>query len=333
VLATEAPTLVQWIDMFVREHSEAKGLQPSTIREQRSAFRRYVIPALGESTPIDKIGTPHFYQLRGALTDRKLAPSTVKNVMSVLRCATLFFYERQGIDAPTIKVPAVKVPKRPPKFWEPPQYRALVQAAHEQGPVAVAMILLMGDCGLRVGEVIALEWSHLRWQPKPQIVIQRSFTDGHFGPPKNGTPRTVPMSARVTAALRSLVRPIGDGLVFVRELDGQITNMTRSAVSWIVCKAERSAGLPGKHDDGQLHRLRHTFITRVAASGAPARVIQELAGHASIATTLHYMHVIPGAKDDAIAALERFDAQEFGHAEGKIWAAPVRLDTETGAEG
>ncbi len=199
--------------------------------------------------------------------------------------------------------------------------------------MTLAMVLLMGDCGLRVGEVIALEWSHLRWQPKPQIVIQRSFTDGHFGPPKNGKPRTVPMPARVGDALRPLVRSIDGGLVFVRELDGETTHLTRSAVSWAVCKAERAAGLPGKHDDGQLHLLRHTYITRLAASGAPARVIQELAGHASIATTLNYMHVIPGAKDDAIAALERFDAQDFGHSEGKTWAAPVRLDTETGAEG
>lgn len=39
-----------------------------------------------------------------------------------------------------------------------------------------AALLLMGDCGLRTGEVIALEWDHIRWQPKPQIVVQRSYT-------------------------------------------------------------------------------------------------------------------------------------------------------------
>jgi integrase len=304
----------------VREHSEAKGLRPSTIREQQSAFRRYLIPILGESTTIEQIRTPHFYQVRGELMGRGLAPSTVKNTLSVLRCATMFYYQRQGLEPPSIKVPAVKVPKLPPKFWEPAEYRALVEAAREQGPAPLAIVLLMGDCGLRVGEVIALERAHLHWDGRARIVVQRSFTDGHFGPPKNGKPRTVPMSRRTTEAVRAVIKRVDTPFVLCREHDGAVTHLTRSAVSWVVCKAERAAGLPGKHDDGQLHQLRHTYITRLAAAGVPARVIMELAGHASLTTTLRYMHAVDGAKEDAIDSLERFDARESGHFPARVWA-------------
>lgn len=51
------------------------------------------------------------------------------------------------------------------------------------------------------------------------------------------------------------------------------------------------------------HSLRHTFCSHLALGAAPSRVIQELAGHASLATTLRYMHLVPGATDDAIALL------------------------------
>jgi integrase len=52
------------------------------------------------------------------------------------------------------------------------------------------------------------------------------------------------------------------------------------------------------------HSLRHTFCSHLALGGAPSRVIQELAGHASLSTTLRYMHLVPGATDDAIALLD-----------------------------
>jgi hypothetical protein len=59
--------------------------------------------------------------------------------------------------------------------------------------------------------------------------------------------------------------------------------------------------------------------------------MQELAGHASITTTQGYMHLIPGAADDAVALLAAFDALESGHLPNEIKAAPDRLDTNSGA--
>jgi integrase len=50
--------------------------------------------------------------------------------------------------------------------------------------------------------------------------------------------------------------------------------------------------------------LRHTFCSHLAMRGAPARAIQELAGHRDLATTERYMHVSPAAVDSAIRWLD-----------------------------
>jgi len=50
--------------------------------------------------------------------------------------------------------------------------------------------------------------------------------------------------------------------------------------------------------------LRHTFCSHLAMRGAPARAIQELAGHQDLATTQRYMHLSPAAIEGAIALLE-----------------------------
>jgi site-specific recombinase XerD len=50
--------------------------------------------------------------------------------------------------------------------------------------------------------------------------------------------------------------------------------------------------------------VRHTFCSHLAMRGAPARAIQELAGHKDLSTTQRYMHLSPAALDAAIRLLE-----------------------------
>ena len=51
--------------------------------------------------------------------------------------------------------------------------------------------------------------------------------------------------------------------------------------------------------------LRHTFCSHLAMRGAPARAIQELAGHANLTTTQRYMHLSPAAIEGAIRLLDQ----------------------------
>jgi len=71
--------------------------------------------------------------------------------------------------------------------------------------------------------------------------------------------------------------------------------------SWME-RAERAGGLPVT---GHIHRLRHTFCSHLAMHGAPAKAIQELAGHADLSTTMRYMHLSPASLNQAIRLLEQ----------------------------
>lgn len=65
-------------------------------------------------------------------------------------------------------------------------------------------------------------------------------------------------------------------------------------------RAQRRANMKDKGP----HTLRHTFCSHLAMRGAPARAIQELAGHRHLTTTQRYMHLSPAALQSAISLLE-----------------------------
>jgi len=55
--------------------------------------------------------------------------------------------------------------------------------------------------------------------------------------------------------------------------------------------------------DGNLHTLRHTFVSRLVMAGVDLTTVKELAGHASIATTMRYAHLSPDHKARAVELL------------------------------
>ena len=76
--------------------------------------------------------------------------------------------------------------------------------------------------------------------------------------------------------------------------------LTQKIVQDYVRRAVRRAQL----EKSGVHRLRHTFCSHLAMRGAPARAIQELAGHQDLATTQRYMHLSPAAIEGAIRLLD-----------------------------
>ena len=91
------------------------------------------------------------------------------------------------------------------------------------------------------------------------------------------------------------------------------TPVSRDRVIKAIRGAQRVAGLP----QAGVHVLRHTFCSHLAMKGAPARAIQELAGHADLSTTQRYMHLSPAATEDAIRLLDERQtgldrAEKFG---------------------
>jgi integrase len=172
----------------------------------------------------------------------------------------------------------------------------LTKAASE--PLWYAAVLVAVDAGLRQGELRALKWTDIS-TVTGKVTVQRSRWRNIDGPPKSGKPRSLSLTQRALKALHATRETKLRGpYVFSRAKDGGAFGA--EYMNETIDRLTRTAGL----NKSGWHTLRHTFCTRLAMKGVPPKTIQELAGHASLATTMRYMHVVKGAADAAIALLD-----------------------------
>ena len=253
----------------------------------------HLLPRLG-SKRLDAITTEDVQRLKRALSTK--APKTINNILTVLRTLLKAAVEWDVIDRVPCIIRLLNVPKPSAAFHDFDTYEQLVDAAGVTSPNAYLILLLGSEAGLRCGEMIALEWADIDLG-KRQMCVQRSEWDGHVTSPKGGRLRYIPLTVRLTAALREH-RHLRSPRVLSNK-DGE--GLTRKIVrSWV-----RRAALRVQVQNDGVHVLRHTFCTHLAMRGAPARAIQELAGHANLSTTQRYMHLSPAAIEGAIRLLDQ----------------------------
>jgi len=294
----EVPTLDTFGPRFIDDYAVANRQKPSGIAAKRTILSRHLVAALGAKR-LDAITTDDVQKLKHRL--RNHAPKTVNNVLTVLSVLLKKAVEWDVIERVPCTIRLVRAPKPSMGFYDFDEYERLLEAAKELGPSAHLVALLGGEAGLRCGEIIGLEWSDVDLV-KRQMCIQRSEWRGHVTVPKGGRLRYVPLTARLASALREH-RHLKSPRVLCLD-DG--SPLTQDVVGEHVRKAGRKAGVPASG----AHRLRHTFCSHLAMRGAPARAIQELAGHQDLMTTQRYMHLSPAALDSAIRLLERGDILE-----------------------
>lgn len=292
-----APTLEAFGPRWMEEYAKANGNKPATIDAKERILRLHLYPALG-SWRLDAIDIPAIQKLKLRIAAK--APKTRHNILGQL--ATILGTAKEWkilADVPKIDLPKLADPEM--GFYDFPEWTRLVEGARQAGAMQLAMVLLGGEAGLRRGELVALEQTDL-WGGT--VIVRHNEWNGIPGTPKGGNKRSIPMTPRLAEAVKA-IRHAGKR-VFV-QAKGKPAKVT-TLQSWLeVCC--RRAGLPISRD---LHRLRHTFCSHLALRNVAPKVIQELAGHADLSTTMHYMHLAPGSKADAIAALARGSGGDQG---------------------
>jgi integrase len=162
--------------------------------------------------------------------------------------------------------------------------------------------ILMLETGLRIGDVLRLEWADVTLEP-----IQGSrfgFLRVREGKSKNGR-RIVPLTDRAAAMLRARAESESAPYVFANR-DGQpylgtsLNHLHRDAFARKV-DGERVPIFAG---DFVLHSLRHTMLTRPGESGLDAFTIMRIAGHSSIVVSQRYIHPTPEAVERAFERLQ-----------------------------
>ena len=179
----------------------------------------------------------------------------------------------------------------------------------------VATILL--DTGLRVGEILSLEWTdvHLR----PAKGAKHGYLTVRAKNAKNSKARNIPLTDRVAEILRAQ-SPERNGYIFHRPDGSQLystwLDQQHSAV-------RESLKLP---KDFVLHSLRHTFGTRLGEAGADAFTIMRLMGHSTVTVSQRYVHPSPESMENAVSRLEalnRSKVQEGGTKVGTVQEAAL----------
>jgi integrase/recombinase XerC len=284
----------QLIEDFLEHLGDERNLSPHTLRAYRGDLDRFLAFLAGEylavtagkirAADVDPIAVRSFLaSLARSGVGKRSQARNLSAVRSLFRFAC-----REGIlqNNPATTVRSPKQPQPLPRHLRPGELESLLDAARGDKPLErrdLAILELLYAAGLRVSELVGLDWRDLDLEGRVLRVMG-----------KGGKERMVPFGVPAADALRRWLT-VWDEL---RDVDPQVEEPVflnyrgdrlgdRSVRRIIDRYVEKAAVASGVHP----HTLRHTFATHLLEGGADLRSIQELLGHSSLSTTQRYTHL------------------------------------------
>lgn len=300
-------TLAQLVDDYLRHLSIERGLSKNTI----AAYRRDLNSYLGylEKQGVHDASSITESEITGYLTAISesgiLSANSVARMLAGVRGLHRFWLFESITDGdPSSMVKPPKLPKRLPKAITISEIEKLIEASGpdpkklEDGEPDLARVRdraileLLYATGARISELTALNLDDL---VDPTMVRL-------FG--KGSKERIVPVGSYAQSALEVYLvraRPVlvkkgkGTPAVFLNQRGGRLS---RQSAWQIISDAADAAKIPSEVSP---HTLRHSFATHLLEGGADVRVVQELLGHSSVATTQIYTLVTVDALREVYA--------------------------------
>lgn len=278
------------VDRFLDYLTVERGLSRHTLEAYRRDLLRYVafLGERGTKNPI-RAGETDIAEFLGHLSSSEYAPgrrymaSSVARTLAAVRSFHRFLVREGDTPAdPAELVTRPRVPRNLPKPLTVEEMSALLEAPGVDGPIALrdaAILETLYGAGLRISELVSLD------------VDDVDLEEGSlraFG--KGSKERVVPLGRYAVRAVKAYLtrcRPVlatqrSRAALFLNQRGGRLT---RQGCTNIVKKMAKRAGLRKRVTP---HMLRHSFATHLLEGGADVRVVQELLGHASVATTQVY---------------------------------------------
>lgn len=294
------------IEDFLEHVALERNLSPRTVRAYRADLAGFLdfLAGIYLGEQADTIGPESvsaraIRAFRAELARRNLAKSSQARALSAVRSLFRWAHRSGRLDVdPATGVRAPKLEKTLPHHLRPGEVENLIDAAAVPTETAAArdddtlarrdhaLVELLYATGLRVSELVALDWNDLDSSARVLRVMG-----------KGGKERMVPFGRAAADALRAWLevwdarRALNDQArsdeepVFLHHRGGRLS---ARSVRRVLERADREAATPGGVHP---HALRHSFATHLLEHGADLRAIQELLGHSSLATTQRYTHV------------------------------------------
>ncbi|MHA7898794.1 MAG: tyrosine recombinase [Henriciella sp.] len=276
------------IEAFLEMMSAERGASPHTL----DAYGRDLLDASGylgghlcAANAADLSGW-----LQSLAKDGLAASTQARKLSSLKRFFRFLFEERDRTDDPTSKLDAPKVQRDVPDVLSRQDVDNLLSACADDARLTCLLELLYG-AGLRVSELVSLRLGDLPrrrlglWETRDMIIRG-----------KGGKERLCPLGAPALLALRNWLElrdgdkhGTGSG-AFVFPSRGKSGHLTRRRLAQMLERLALDTGIEPSRVHP--HALRHAYATHLLQGGADLRSVQTLLGHADIATTQIYTHVL-----------------------------------------
>lgn len=214
------------------------------------------------------------------------ASTSVARRLAAVR-ALYAYLVREGIrdDDPAARLRGPKRPQGLPRVLSVEEVEAVLAAVVRAGPLGqrdLAALELLYGCGLRVSELLGLRDGDVDVEGGLVRCVGKGDKE-----------RVVPMGSAACVAVSRYVQEGRRELLRGRRRPELILNqrglpLTRQGFDYILRRVLKRADLLGA---ASAHTFRHSFATHLLAAGADLRSVQEMLGHANVATTQLYTHV------------------------------------------
>jgi integrase/recombinase XerD len=283
----QAFTMTTQIDLFILYLATERGLSDNYQISTRASLERFTEWAASCGTTAAQQVTPTLLsEFLIAEKKRGLSATSIKLEAVALRIFFRFLTARGIIPSdPAEKLPLPRLPHTLPQPLSQPDMAKLVAAPAGDTPLEMrdrALLELLYACGLRITEACTVRLEHL---DEEGGIIRVTG--------KGNKTRLIPVGRAALEALQFYLRNARPKLLSARSgaaifLSVRGHPLTPARIWQLVRYYAKRAGI---EEAIHPHQLRHSFATHLLAGGADLRIIQEMLGHASIATTQIYTQV------------------------------------------
>ena len=278
------------IERFLDHLSVERGLSGNTIAAYRRDLARYAsfLSSRGvrDARAVDDAAVAGFIARLSSSTHHEGTPYRATSVVRALSSVRSFhrFLMREGrADRdPSASVVRPKLPRSLPRPLSVADVQRLLASPADATPAGLrdrAVLETLYGSGLRVSELVGLDVDDLEMEEGSVRVMGKGSKERDV--PLGGYARSA-LAAYLTRARPALATARSRSALFLNQRGGRLT---RQGCAKILAAQVRRAGI-GKRVTP--HTLRHSFATHLLEGGADVRVVQELLGHASVATTQIY---------------------------------------------
>jgi integrase len=279
-------------------------------------MRLHVVPTLGH-VRLSRLRQRHLRELATDMLDKELSRNTVRLAIAPLRAMLADAVAGDEITAnPAV---GLRLPQGPSRSAEEQPETAKALTEDELRKLLAALperwrllFELMAHTGLRIGEMLALQWQHVDLGRR-RVLVRRRWYRGSFAPPKSryGT-RDVPITEGMARQLwerRKQAKASDEALVFPSSTG---TPMGLANLRRVFAPGAKAAGVPW----ATFHTLRHTCATMLFRHGLNAKQVQGWLGHHAASFTMDvYVHLLPDDLGDAPPSFDLLTLQSTGGVE------------------